>query len=316
MFLSGIRLNHDRQFRSLLASILFIALAFTSPGFAEELEPRRWTHLPINTNFLGAGYAYTNADITFDPVLKIESAELDMHTWLAKYIRTFSLLNKTARFSILQAYQEGKWSGLLDGIATSVRRSGWTDTFVRFAVNLFGAPPLQGKEYVAYRSSQKVETLVGVALSVQLPTGEYMSEKLLNLGTNRFTFRPQLGFVHTRGKWSLETTGTVAIYTDNTDFFNGKKLEQDPLYTINSHLVYTFHPGVWASLSGGYDYGKRSTVDGDIKDDRKENLAWAASFGFPVNRHLGFKLAYIGIRPQRSTGNESDTVAVGLSAFW
>ena len=143
-----------------------------------------------------------------------------------------------------------------------------------------------------------------------------MDDKLINLGTNRFTFRPQLGVVHTRGKWSLETTGTVAIHTDNNDFFNGKKLEQDPLYFVHSHLIYNFRPGVWASASAGYDYGKKSTVDGVKKDDRKENLYLALGFGFPVSRHLGLKVAYVGTRTQASTGTDSDSFVLGFAAFW
>ena len=291
-------------------------LLFASPCLSEELEPRRWAHLPINTNFFGSGYAYTEADISFDPVLKIENVDMEMDTWVAKYIRSFSLFEKTARVSVLQAYQEGRWSGLLDGAPTTVKRSGWTDTRVRFAVNLYGAPPLQGKEYVKYRSETKVETIVGAALSVQLPTGDYMDDKLINLGSNRFTFRPQLGAVHTRGKWSIEATGIVALHSDNTDFYNGKKLEQDPLYSIHGHLIYTFRPGIWTSASAGYNYGGKSTVDGTKKDDLKQNLAWALAFGFPVSRHLGFKLAYVGTRTQESTGFDSDSFVVGASAFW
>jgi hypothetical protein len=88
-------------------------------------------------------------------------------------------------------------------------------------------------------------------LVVQLPTGDYMDEKLINLGTNRFTFRPQLGVVHNRGKWSMELTGAVYLYTDNDDFFNGNKLEQDPYYTIQTHLIYAFRPGVGPSARGG-----------------------------------------------------------------
>ena len=293
---------------------LFLLLA--SPCFADELEPRRWAHLPINTNFGGTAYAYTEADIGFDPVLKIEDVDMELHTWALKYIGTFSLFNKTARIGVLQAYQEGEWSGLLDGVPKTVNRSGLSDTFVRFAINLYGAPPLQGKEYAVYRAAQKVETIVGAGVSVQLPTGDYMNDKLINLGTNRYTFRPQVGVIHTRGKWTLETTGTVAFHTDNTDFYNGKKLEQDPLYTLQSHLIYTFRPGVWGSASGGYSNGKRSTVDGVEKDDRKEFLAWAFSFGYPISKHLGFKIAYIGTRTQEYTGIDSDTVAVGFSAFW
>jgi len=288
----------------------------TSSCLGEELEPRQWAHLPIDTNFFGGGYAYTKGNIDFDPVLKIENGEMDMQTWAAKYIRTFELLEKSARIDLLQAYQDGRWTGLLDGVPTSVKRSGWFDTNVRFAINLYGSPPMKGKEYATYRAASEVETIVGAGLSVQLPTGDYMDDKLINLGTNRFTFRPQLGVVHSWGNWSLETTGLVALYTDNNEFFNGKKLEQDPLYIIHSHLIYIFRPGVWAGASAGYDYGGRSTVDGTRKDDRRQNLYWALSFGFPVSRRLGVKIAYIGSGTQETTGIDSNTFIFGLSAFW
>ena len=303
---------------SLVRACFLVQLFFmvASPCLAEELEPRRWAHLPIDTNFFGSGYAYTEADIGFDPVLKIEDVDMEMDTWVAKYIRSFSLFEKTARVSVLQAYQEGNWSGLLDGTSKKIKRSGLTDTRVRFAINLYGAPPLKGKEYAEYRAKTKVETIVGAGLSVQLPTGDYMDDKLINLGTNRFTFRPQLGVVHTRGKWSTEATGIVALHSDNTDFYNGKKLEQDPLYSIHGHLIYTFRPGVWASASSGYNYGGKSTVDGTKKDDLKQNLAWAVAFGFPVSRQLGLKIAYVGTRTQESTGFDSDSFVVGFAAFW
>ena len=293
---------------------LFFILA--SPCLGEELEPRQWAHIPIDTNFIGAGYAYTEAGIDFDPVLKIENGQMEMHTWAVKYIRSFALFEKTARIDLLQAYQEGRWSGLLDGVSTTVKRSGWSDTNLRFAINLYGSPPMKGKEYAAYRAAAEVETIVGAGLSVQLPTGDYMDDKLINLGTNRFTFRPQLGVVHSWGNWSLETTGLVALYTDNNEFYNGKKLERDPLYIIHSHLIYFFCPGVWAGPSAGYDYGGRSTVDGTSKDDRKQNLYWALSLGFPVSRRLGVKIAYIGSRTQEATGIDSDSLILGLSAFW
>lgn len=289
---------------------------FAGPCLAEELSPRRWSHLPIETNFIGTGYAYTDADISLDPVLRIENGRLEMHTWVAKYIRTFALFEKTARIDLLQAYREGRWSGLLDGVPTTVKRSGWSDTFLRFAINLYGAPPLQGKEYAAYRAETAVETIVGAGLSVQLPTGDYMDDKLINIGTNRLTFLPQFGVEHKHGKWSTEVTGVIALYSDNNDFFNGKKLEQDPLYIVHGHLIYTFRQGLWTGASVGYDYGGRSTVDGAKKDNRKQDLAWALSFGFPVTRQLGVKMAYIGTRKQESVGFDSDTFTMGISTFW
>jgi hypothetical protein len=302
--------------RSIAAISVVLTFLFASPCLSEELEPRRWSHLPIDTNYFGAGYAYTEADIGLDPVLKLENVEMELDSWPVKYIRTFAFFDKTARVGILQTYQEGRWSGLLDGASRTIHRSGWADTLLRFAINLYGAPPLQGKEYVAYRATKEVETIVGAGFAVQLPTGDYMDDKLINLGTNRFTFLPQFGVVHTRGMWSTETTVTVAFYSDNNDFFNGQKLEQDPLYIIHSHLIYTFRPGLWAGASAGYDYGGRSTVDETKKDDRKQNLSWALSFGGSVNRHAGVKVVYIGKRTQESTGSDSDTLILGFTAAW
>lgn len=267
-------------------------------------------------NFFGGGFAHSEADISFDPVLRIENGQMDLHTWVAKYLRTFSLFNKSARIHLLQGYQEGRWTGLLNGVPTTVRRSGWADTRLGFAINLYGAPPLEGKEYAAYRAALDTETIVGAGLSLQLPTGDYMDDKLINLGTNRYTFRPRFGVVHTRGKWSAEVTGVIELYTDNRDFFNGKTLENAPLYVIHGHLIHTFRPGLWAGVSAGYDYGGRSTIDGVEKEDRRQNVGWSLSFGFPVSRHLGVKLAYIGTRTQEETGIDSDSCVVGVSAFW
>ena len=283
---------------------------------AQELEPRRWSHLPTGANFAGAGYAYTEADISFDPVLRIDNGKMELHTWAAKYIRTFELFEKSARIDLVQAYQRGRWHGLVNGVPKSVRRGGLSDSIVRCAINLYGAPPLKGKEFAAYRAKVDVETIVGTALVVQLPTGEYKDGKLINLGTNRYTFRPQLGVVHNRGKWSMELTGAVYIYTDNKDFFGGNKLETDPFYTLQTHLVYTFRPGLWAGAGVGYGYGGESTVNGEKKNDRKENVAWAFSFGYPIIPQLGVKVGYLGIRSQKSVGQDSDSIAAAFSFYW
>ena len=36
-------------------------------------------------------------------------------------------------------------------------------------------------------------TIVGVSLLVQAPTGQYDPDRLINIGTNRWTFRPEVG---------------------------------------------------------------------------------------------------------------------------
>ena len=301
--------------RYLILPALLILLT-TGTALSQELVPRRWSHLPMDTNFGGAGYAFTKADISTDPVLRLEDVELEMHTIALSYIRTFELLEKSFRVDITIPFQNGEWTGLLDGKRASARRRGMADPIVRLAVSLFGGPPLKGKEFAKYRATIKQETIVGAGLAVHLPLGQYYEGKLLNLGSNRFTIRPQLGVVHQRGNWTAELTGSIWFFTDNDSFFNGRQREQDPLYTMQGHLIYTVHPRFWVSMSGGLGYGAESTVDDVAKDDEQRNVAWALSTGYSLTRQFGLKFAYVGIRDRSDTGVDSDTLIMGVSYFW
>ena len=284
---------------------------------AEDLEPRRWNHLPTGLHVFGAGYAYTDADIGFDPVLQIRDATMELHTAVAKYVYTFALLERSARIELAQGWQHGRWEGLLAGAPAATEREGLTDTIARFAMNLYGAPPLAGKEFAAYRAQPRdIETIVGAAVVVQMPTGEYLPDRLINLGSNRFTITPQLGVQHNRGELSLEYTGSVWFYTDNTDFFGGNTLAKDPLYALQGHLIYHFPARLWAGLSGAYTHGGETAVNGVDSDDHDENVIFSLSAGFPLYGPLSGKLAWIGSRTQEDTGMDSDSVVVAVSLIW
>jgi hypothetical protein len=313
---------HDISLARTIAAgrnIILLACVFildVIPAFSQDLEPRRWSHLPVGSNFGGVGYAYTEGDITFNPVLRIEDGTFDLHSTALKYIRAFELLGKSARFDLAQAYQSGTWSGVIDGVPASVERQGWSDTLLRFAVNLYGAPPLAGRDFLEYRQSTPCETIVGMGLLVQLPTGEYFNDKLINLGSNRYTITPQFGVVHNRGKWSTEFSASANFYTDNDDFFGGKKLEEDVYLIGQAHLIHTFRPGLWLGASAGFGYGGESTINDVSADDRKFNVGWALSLGIPVNRSFGFKIGYVGIRTRENTGADTDTLAIACSLQW
>jgi hypothetical protein len=307
-----------RDIRTFAALILLGLLAVMPPpsSFALELEPRQWNHLPVGTNFFGVGYAYTQANIYFDPALRLEDVEMGLHTMAAKYIRTFGLFGKSARIDLSQGYQDGQWTGLLDGTQASTSRSGLTDTFVRLAVNLYGAPALSGKAFQRYRAAKNTGTIVGIGLALRLPTGDYMEDKLINIGKNRFALRPQLGISYHRGKWAMEASGEVAFHGENDEFFNGNRLEQKPLYIVHGHLVYTFLPGLWVEASAGYDHGGESRLNGIDNNDTRRDIAWALRFAYPISRTLGVKVSYINSRTLESVGFDSDTVSAGFSFYW
>jgi hypothetical protein len=143
-----------------------------------------------------------------------------------------------------------------------------------------------------------------------------MDGKLINLGTNRFTIRPQLGVVHNRGEWGFELTGSTWIFTDNDDFFGGSKLELKPLFTVQGHVVYHFLPTLWVGGGLAYGIGQEATSDGDNKDDRKENLLFSFSAGYALTRHFALKVGYLGTRSYADTGIEFDSFVVGATFFW
>jgi Putative MetA-pathway of phenol degradation len=297
-------------------SSFFVWFILAQPCLAQDIEPRRWSHLPLGGNFGGLAYAYTEGDIFLNPVLRIEDGDFEMNTAALKYIHAFELLGKSARIDLLQMYQSGSWSGLVNGTPAAIDREGWADTTVRLAVNLYGAPPLEREEFIEYRKATQTETIVGAGLVMTLPTGEYFEDKLINLGANRYSFTPQFGVVHTRGKWTMELSTSVTFYTDNDEFFNGRQLEEDPLFIGQGHLIYNFMPGLWLGASAGYGYGGESTIDQVSADDRKGNLGFGLSAGIPVNRNFGFKISYIGIRTQEPVGSDNDTFTISCSLQW
>lgn len=245
------------------------ALLPCSPALAQELEARRWSHLPTGQNLAHVTYAHTKGDIAFDPTLGIEDAEVEMDTALVGYARSFKLAGKSARIEVRQALLNGRWDGIVNGVPMTVKRDGLADTFVRLAVNFVGAPPLSGKDFGAYRAGHDIETIVGAAISLQLPTGEYFDDKLINLGGNRLTIRPQLGVQHRRRNWTFEATAMAWIYTDNSSFFNGNELEQDPLYTLDGSVIYTMKSGAWASASVGIGVGGSTTEGHGLGSGRR-----------------------------------------------
>ena len=300
------------NFKSISPLVLLSCLLSQTTN-ALDVELRRWGHLPIDTHFIGMAYANVDADIHFDPALKLKDVEMDLDVWGVKYIYSFESFGKSSRIDITQTYQDGHWEGLLQGEPAQTSRHGLGDTFVRYAINLYGAPPLKSDDYFTYRRSRENETIVGAGLGIRLPTGDYHKDRLINLGQNRFVVRPQLGIQHNRGPWTFEFTTEIAFYETNTEFFDGNQLRQDPLYIFIASAAYTFKPGLWAGAGIGYDYGGENEVNGVDKDNRRQNEAWGASINYPLSRRLGVSLRYIETRSQEATGFDSESLALGVA---
>lgn len=277
---------------------------------SQDVEPRRWTPLPIGVNVIGVGYAYSTGDIAFDPVLLVEDATVDMDTFVVSYARTFALFGRSARFDAIVPWQHGSWQGLLDGAPASATRTGLADPKFRLSINLYGAPAESMDDFKKRAASQSVNTVIGAAIAVTVPLGEYFSDKLLNLGNNRYVFRPQIGVLHTRGLWSYELTGSTFRFSDNDDFFGGQELSQEPIRALQAHIIRVFKPGLWASLSAAYGWRGETTVNGVASDNDKSDFLLALSFGFPLTQSQGMKVVYLRSQTRTVTGADLDTLGL------
>ena len=304
------------KFRNLLTVLLLIGLGLPDSARAQDLEPRRWSHLPIGQNIVGLGYVYTEADIFFSPVLKITDGISRINGLGLTAIHSFELAGKSARFSLMLPYVSGRWEGDVDDEFQVIRRRGAGDPRLRFSMNLYGAPPLKGPAYAQYRAEQTSNTVVGASIAMTVPLGKYCDDCLINIGNNRWSVRPQLGVVHTRGPWSFELTGSVFVFTDNDNFVDKALLEQKPVYTLQTHVIYDFKPGIWASLSTGYANGGQIHIDQLKTAFEVDNWVWAASFGVPVAKTQSLKLTWLSGRTQNLAGRDSDNLLLSWSIRW
>ncbi len=289
---------------SRIARLSFALCLLPSLAAGQDLEPRRWTPLPPGMNVAGVVYTYTDGDVLFDPVLKLEDTDVKGDLALLTYVRAFEAFGKRMRFDALVPRGDLRWSGLLDGEPASLQRIGLADPYLRLSVILSEKRQPESDK----------STVIGAAVGVFVPWGEHFEDKLLNLGQNRFVVRPHAGVLHTRGNWSYEFTGSVFLYEDNDEFFDGLGLEQDPLFAVQTHLIRSFDtPGYWASLSAGYGWDGESTVDGVDKGDKKRVFLSALSFGAPIGRNQSLKVAYVRNRTNTDLGTDTDSVAVSWS---
>lgn len=287
-----------------------LAYIIGSTLYAQDLEPRRWTPLPAGTTVIGITYGHNSGDIGFDPVLDVEDAKVKRDFVIMGYTHFFMFAEKLMRFDALLPLHKAKWDGLLSGKPASSERTGMADPHFRLSVNLLGAP-----NSVSNDSKEVINTVVGAAVGVGVPWGEYFEDKLLNLGSNRYTIRPQIGVVHTRGLWSYELTGSIFFFTDNDNLLKRNKLEQNPFYAVQAHVIRVFEPGWWGSLSAGYGQGGALKVNGVDKDDKREGFISALSLGVPLTPNQGLKFSYIWAKTQTDTETKSktNTIALGWS---
>jgi len=256
----------------------------------QELTPRAYWPAPKGTQVLVLGYNHSTGDVVIDPSLPIVGVDSNINRGLLAYMRVFRLLGRTASVVVELPYSQGFTKGDLEGDATRRDFSGFGDVAVTLAVNLLGAPSMTPAEYQELRANPR--PILGGSVKIVAPTGDYDPDKLINIGTNRWAIKGELGYmIPIEPRWLLEFELGGWIIGDNDDFL-GTTREQDPVVTGEIHLVRRFSPGFWASLDMNYYTGGRSTIGGEPIADLQRNSRLGGTLVVPFHGRHAFKVGY------------------------
>ncbi len=307
-------LTHPRKQRvanGVVVSILVVMATLGSPpAEAQELEPRAYRPLPVGMGFVVLSYAYTSGAVVADVSSPIQDLELEAHVPSLGYLRTFGLFGRSASLSFGMAYYFMAGSAVVGGDLVSDARSGTGDLRTRLAVNLIGGPALSPPEFAQRPPGRSL----GVGLVVTAPTGQYNNNRIINFGSNRWAFKPEVGYSSVKGPWIFDFALGVWFFTANTDFL-GQTRTQDPIGSFQAHLSYNFPNRMWLALDANYYTGGQSSIDGVDNLDLQKNSRVGLTFSIPLGGRHSLKMAaHTGA--YTSVGTDFDMFSMAYQFRW
>ena len=278
---------------------------------AQELEPGAYWPIPAGLNIFTAVNSFNFGDLAFDPAAPIDEASARIDTTALAFTRAFNLLGRSANAGVVLPIIAGHVEGLYLGEPAEVDRFGLGDPRLRFAMNLYGAPAMTPQAFASYHQ----RGIVGISITVAPPLGQYDPAKLINLGTNRWSFKPELGVSRTYGRWVVEGMAEVWLFTDNTDFFGGRTREQDPIAAAQFHVTFKFKRTMWLAGDANYFTGGRTTIGGKANLDLQRNSRIGATFSSAISRRQAIR-ASVSRGAYTTIGADFTSIAVGYNYAW
>jgi hypothetical protein len=292
-------------------SIAFaVVIALLGHANAQDLDPRRYVNLPIDQNFIAIAYAYSEGDVNVSPSSPLSDASIRVNGPAFVYLRTFGLAGNAGSFDALVPYTCANGSAVFNGERLSRKICGPGDVKLRLSYNFVGAKAVSLREF----ARQPKTVVVGTSVQVSAPTGQYDNSKLLNIGANRWYIKPEIGLSVPWRKWSFEFATGVRLFTDNADLL-GVRLEQDPLYNLQAHVIYDLTRRQWVSLDANYFFGGNTYLDGVPAAERQNNSRLGLTWAFALNSQQILKvLAHTGVIGR--VANDSDMLTVAWTYRW
>jgi hypothetical protein len=272
-----------------ISFLIWYQLIVVCSLMAQDLDPRAYIRLPVKTYTVISGYAYSYGAVVTDPTFPIQDLDARVHSATIGYAQSFDLFGLSSQVMLAVPFVWSDLSGSVLGQQRSASLNGLADSRLRLAVLVAGAPAAGLAEL--NKASRK--TIIGISMSVGVPTGEFHSDVLINIGTHRWSFKPEVALSQPIGKrWLLDVYSGVWLFTANNSFYpGGSAREQAPLGSFQVHISYNITPRFWVAINTTYYMGGRSTVDGIVYDDRQNNTRIGLTTVLPVGKSNSIKLA-------------------------
>jgi hypothetical protein len=303
--------SYPQHVSILVATLLVAVFTPLHEASAQELEPRFFSQVPVGMNFAGVSALHMKGSVLFDQATTIEDATGEIWGVGAGYVRTLGVFGASSKLTLAAMGLEGDWQGTYQGEPASANRSGLADPSVEWSVNFIGAPAMKMSEMRGFRQ----KWVVGASLKATIPVGQYDPEKLLNLGTNRWSFRTRLGASRKWDRFTFEAMGSIWFFAKNDDFLGGNTLEQDPLYSMQFNAIYEFPSRLWFGVGAGFSRGGQGAANGVTSDTYRKNTRWAAILSYPLGKGHSVRALYISEISNR-IGADYDQFTLGWSYRW
>jgi hypothetical protein len=290
------------------AAVTLALLSMPVCASAQELEPGAYWPIPTGLNIVTVANSFNWGDLAFDPSAPIDEASAIIDTTALAFTRAFSVGGRSANAGVMLPVIGGHLEGRYLGEPAEVGRFGLGDPRLRLAMNLYGAPAMTLKEFASYRQ----RTIVGVSVTMAPPLGQYDSTKLINLGTNRWSVRPELGVSRAYGRWVVEAMAGVWFFTDNTDFVGGRTREQDPIAATQVHVTFKFTRSMWLAADANYFTGGQTTIGGKQNLDFQRNSRIGATFSSALDRRQAIRMS-VSRGAYTTIGADFISIAVGYN---
>jgi hypothetical protein len=264
----------------LFACFTLSVLSFPASLCAQFTDPHTYDNAPVGVNEIELAYSYARANASIDTSLIVPDAEFNLNQGTIYYTHYFSLVHRVAwvEAGVPLAGLDGSIAGT--NIHGSIAGTG--DSSYAFYVLLKGGPALSVAQFASYKPT----TTVGVSVTITAPTGLYNADKIFNLGSNRWSFKPEIALSHPFGpeqKWEFDGYANVYFYTDNSSYHGAEILRQLPLAGLEGHISYSFTSSVWASLDTRYSFGGDTYITNMNQNNPQQNFILGSEVGVSLN---------------------------------